>query len=91
MHPLRALTFVAGLAAMEGRSTPDSSRPVAPPEGDRVVPNDNRVPSGVLRNGVLVLRLEAVSRPGIPMVTPRLARSCRRSPRWVARRVFRVR
>ena len=59
MHPLRALTFVALLAAMEGRSTPDSSRPVAPPEGDRVVPNDNRVPSGVLRNGVLVLRLEA--------------------------------
>ena len=47
---VRVLVMVLTVSAFAGGA--------APPRADRVVPNDNRVAAGVLRNGVLTLRLE---------------------------------
>jgi hypothetical protein len=50
-----AAVVVVGLFAslVTGRRSPEW------PPADRVRPNDNRAPAGVLRNGILTLRLEA--------------------------------
>ena len=48
-----SLLVLASLGAAAGDPRP------RPPRAERVVPNDNRAPAGVLRGGVLALRLEA--------------------------------
>lgn len=79
-------TFVSALAVF-GLPAPD--RPTHAIE--RVVVNDNRTPAGVLRNGVLTLRLDAARVSGTPMATPRPASWCARSPSRESRCAFRDR
>ena len=71
-----ALLFAAATTLTGARMAVDAARSGNHPAMDRVVPNDNRVPAGTLRGGVLTLRLVArmaewhpdgEDRPGVPM------------------------
>jgi len=61
----QSLPFLALFLALSvSTPTPPHETPSpAAPDSTRVVPNDNRVPAGTLRNGVLTLRL--VARPAL--------------------------
>jgi FtsP/CotA-like multicopper oxidase with cupredoxin domain len=60
--PLSPIVLALGAVLVSSSTLGPSPMPVVPAsDSTRVVPNDNRVPAGTLRNGVLTLRL--VARP----------------------------
>jgi hypothetical protein len=87
-----ALLFAVPVASGSGQAAqpPRSQPPAAPP---MVAANDNRVPAGVLRDGVLTLHLVATIARWQPegQSQPIRSVSFRPSPRKARRRRFQVR